>query len=53
MEQQEYIDKRLNERDRVLMQSLNESMETQKQLAVTQQEAAEEKKGFFSKIFKK
>jgi DNA-binding transcriptional MerR regulator len=46
--QKHYIDDRLNERDRVLMQTLKESQETKKQIA-----AAEEKKGFWSKLFKK
>lgn len=47
-DQQEYIDKRLNERDGVLMQAMNEIMETKKQLAITHK-----KRGLFSRIFKK
>lgn len=54
-QQQDYIDKRLdeqerrgNERDQALMQSINESLETQKQLA-----ASKKKKGFFAKLFGK
>lgn len=39
-------EKRRDERDQALMQSLNESLETQKQLA-----ANEKKKGFFAKLF--
>lgn len=40
-QQQEYINERLKVRDRLLMQSLDEKMEAQRQIA-----AAEEKKGF-------
>lgn len=41
-------EKRREERDQALMQSINESLETQKQLA-----ASEKKKGFFAKLFGK
>lgn len=41
-------DKRMEERDQALMESINQSMETQKQLA-----AAEDKPGFFKRLFKK
>jgi|SRR5699024_6462349 len=47
-EQQEYINKRLNERDGALMQAMNEIMETKKQLATTQ-----EKRGLLSRLFKR
>lgn len=45
--QQEYIDKRLNERDNLLMKSLNEMLENRKQIATA------EKKGFFARLFNK
>ena len=45
-EQQQYIDNQLKERDKVLMQSINEIMESKKQIAT-----AEQKKGFFRKLF--
>ncbi|MDX8367816.1 DUF3967 domain-containing protein [Cytobacillus sp. IB215665] len=48
-QQQKYIDERLNERDKLLMQSLNEATEVRKQIAA----ATEEKKGFFAKLFGK
>ena len=47
-DQQQYIDKRLNERDGVLMQAMNELIETKEQLAITHK-----KRGLFSRIFKK
>lgn len=47
-EQQEYINKRLNERDGALMQAMNEILETKKQLAITH-----EKQGFFRRLFNK
>lgn len=47
--QQEYIDKRLKERDKVLLRQLDQQLETRKQIAV----AEENKKGFFSRLFKK
>ncbi|HLR70888.1 MAG TPA: MerR family transcriptional regulator [Pseudogracilibacillus sp.] len=50
-QQQEYIDNRLKERDQMLMQSLDESLETQKQIAA--EEKKESNKGFFSKLFKR
>lgn len=46
--QKQYINDRLKERDQALMKVLNESMETRKQLA-----SSEERKGFFSRLFKK
>lgn len=46
--QQEYIDKRLIERDQVLLQRLDQSLEKQKRLAIT-----EENKGFFGRLFSK
>lgn len=49
-QQQEYIEKRLTERDRLLMDSLNEIRESKKQLAAA---AEEEKKGFFARLFTK
>lgn len=47
-EQQEYINKRLNERDGALMQAMNEILETKKQLAIMH-----EKQGFFRRLFNK
>lgn len=47
-EQQNYIDKRLNKHDEILMQSMNESLEARKQIAT-----AKENKSFWSKLFKK
>ena len=49
-EQQTYIDDSLKERDKLLMQSINELMESKRQAAA---EKEEEKKGFFSRIFNK
>lgn len=46
--QQEYINERLKERDRLLMQSINEMLDSKKQI-----EAPAEKKGFFSRLFNK
>jgi len=43
-EQQTYIDNSLKERDKLLMQSINELMESKRQAAA---EKEEEKKGFF------
>src|SRR5699024_9211768 len=45
--QQRYIDESLKERDRALMQSMNELLDNKKQIA------AERKKGFFAKLFNK
>lgn len=45
--QQEYIEKRLNERDSLLTQSLNEMLENRKQIATAEQ------KGFFARLFNK
>ncbi|WP_165303895.1 MerR family transcriptional regulator [Lentibacillus cibarius] len=50
-EQQEYIDQRLEERDKALMQSINESLETRKQIAAENNK--ENNKGFFHKLFKR
>lgn len=50
--QQEYIDKRLERRDQELMQGIREMQEEKKQLAATK-EKEEEKKGLFSKLFKR
>lgn len=49
-QQQEYLDKRLNERDQLLMQTLNESMETRKMIAAAEEK---EKQSIWSKLFKK
>src|SRR5690625_3539583 len=51
-QQQEYMDNRLKERDRLLMQSINEIMESKKQIATAEKEA-EQKKGFFARLFNK
>jgi|SRR5690606_14595421 len=52
-EQQQYIDKRLEERDRLLMQTMKETLEAKKQIASTEaaEEKEENKKGFWSKLF--
>lgn len=57
-QQQRYIDERLDaqderliKHDEVLMQSLRESLETQKMIAAAQEE--EKKKGFWSRLFGK
>lgn len=50
-EQHEYIDKRLNKRDELLMQSMRESQET-KQLLLAAQEERKKRKGIF-KFFSK
>jgi|SRR5690606_22900986 len=46
--QQEYINTRLEERDKNLMEAIREITESKKQIA-----AKEEKKGFFTRLFKK
>lgn len=46
--QQGYINERLKERDRILMQSINEMLDSKKQI-----EAPTEKKGFFARLFNK
>lgn len=51
-QQQEYITNSIKERDRVLMQSLKEIMESKKQIATAETEA-EKKKGFFARVFGK
>jgi|SRR5699024_9767013 len=48
-QQQEYINSHLKERDELLMQSMNELMESKKQIAT----AEEKKKGFFARLFDK
>ncbi|GAB4074576.1 hypothetical protein GCM10028778_20790 [Barrientosiimonas marina] len=55
-EQQEYINTRLKERDQALLQTLDDKLETRKQLASTQEseEANESSKpGFFARLFGK
>lgn len=49
-DQQQYIERSLNKRDEILMQSLREMQETKKLIASTQEE---KKKNLFSKIFRK
>jgi hypothetical protein len=48
--QQNYIEERLNERDRALVDTVREMQETRKLIAATQEES---KKGFFSRLFGK
>ena len=48
-QQQEYINKQVNERDKLLMNSLNEIMEGQKQIASEK----ENKVGIFTRLFRK
>lgn len=48
-QQQQYIDKRLEERDQLLMESINKSLETQKQIASTREE--EQKRSFWARLF--
>lgn len=48
-QQQEYIKESLEKRDKLLMESLNNALETKKQIAMTQQK----KQGFFSRLFSK
>lgn len=48
-QQQEYIDRNLKERDGLLLNAIEERLETQRQIAA----AEEEKKGFFARLFKK
>lgn len=54
-DQQKYIDEKLNERERILTESLRRSLdETQKMIAATQeQELKKENKGFFARFFGK
>ncbi|MGN7943241.1 DUF3967 domain-containing protein [Virgibacillus sp. 6R] len=49
-QQQKYIDSKLNERDKILLESLRQSQETQRLLAAT---AEEKKKPWWTKILKK
>jgi DNA-binding transcriptional MerR regulator len=48
--QQEYINTRLEERDRILLESIRELQETKKQIASSEEEK-KKKKGFFSSLF--
>jgi len=52
-DQQDNINDRLNERDRMLMHSINERLEAQKLIAAAQEEQTVDKQSFFSKVFKK
>lgn len=52
-QQQEYIKNSLNERDKILMRTMNELLENRKQIAAAQEEEKEKKKGFWSRLFKK
>lgn len=45
--QQEYIDERMNERDKLLLESMNEIQESKKQITATKE------KGFFARLFNK
>lgn len=47
-QQDNYINERLNKHDEILMQSIQESLETKKLIAATK-----EKRSFFSKLFKR
>lgn len=52
--QQTYIDEKLNERDRKLMDHMREQQEMQKQLAIAVEEKEKSKrKGFFRRLFDK
>lgn len=50
-QQQEYLDERLEKRDKELMNTLNKTLETRKQIATAQEEQSN--KGFFKKLFSK
>lgn len=50
--QQEYIDNQLKERDKLLMQTMNELLESRKQIASTG-EKEQKKKGLFARLFSK
>ncbi|MFC4024352.1 hypothetical protein ACFOUV_11155 [Oceanobacillus longus] len=54
-QQQDYIEIRLKERDKMLMQTINDRLETQKQIAAAKEAEAEEqqKQGFFIRLFKR
>lgn len=53
-QQQNHIDKRLNDRDKAVTEAMNILVENRKQIAIAkEQEKKEEKKGFFSRLFKK
>lgn len=52
-QQQEYIKNSLNERDKILMRTINELLENRKQIAAAQEEEKEKKKGFFARLFEK
>lgn len=49
-QQQDYIDKKIKERDKLLTHSLNELLETRKQIASSEQEERK-KKSFWSRLF--
>lgn len=49
-QQSDYIKKSIEKRDQALMQTMNEMMESKKQIAVEEQQQ-EKKKGFFGKLF--
>lgn len=49
-QQQEYIKTRLEERDQALLQSLDDKLESRKQIAA---ESQEDKRGFFARLFNK
>lgn len=51
-EQNQYIEKRLNERDKMLMESLRTTLEQTKQIAASREEGTK-KKGLFNRLFKK
>lgn len=52
--QQTYIDEKLNERDRKLMEHIREQQEMKKQLAIAVEEKEKPKrKGFFKRLFEK
>src|SRR5690606_25044153 len=52
-QQQEYIKNSLNERDKILMRTINELLENRKQIAAAHEEEKEKKKGFFARLFEK
>ncbi|GAB4074607.1 DUF3967 domain-containing protein [Barrientosiimonas marina] len=53
-QQQEYINTRLEERDQALLQSMEDKLETKKQIAAAEESQEEKpKRGFFSRLFKK
>lgn len=52
-QQQEYIKNSLNERDKILMRTINELLDNRKQIAAAHEEEKEKKKGFFARLFEK